>query len=480
MSWRQESTFKASSKLTDEEREFLKVVKKLRDIFKLEEKVEGGEQLDNTQQQKLDTKGSLVKDITQLAAKLPETTELLDKNPDIVALLPSNLLKAAERKRQEEVQRRQRKEEREEREKKVVKHQTWHERPVTNLCVSDDGSFLFTCGKDKMVLAWDLRDQKGTSSKEGGPARRLEACRTFAGHDGAIWGLGHSQQKLYSGGADGKVLFWPTADLARSAPGSEGSVVSHCGSMDHGGIVRVITGCPEDLAAGAGGAHFATASDKFGSTPPCVATWSVAGRGATNILRIDKIPARANAVKWLGGSKVKLLTGHDNGYLGVWAADTGDLMKTLKLHEKAIVYLCLSAEGSVAFTASLDKSSKCVDVTKPAMPTLTTFTANRPVNAVAVPRNYKPEGSEDNWVVLAGGMEDRDVTTGKTHDDEFDCLLLGQDNKQWGAGKGHFGTVHGLEFLPDGKSFASCAEDGHVYVFWGDGSVRFADRVVES
>lgn len=480
MSWRQESTFKASSKLTDAEREFLKVIKKFRDVQKLEEKAASGVQLEALQLKKIDEKTDIIKDLIKLAGKLPETTELLDKNPDVVELLPENLLKAAERKRQAEVERRQRKEEAEVREKKVFKHQTWHERPVTAMVISEDGSFLFTCGKDKVILCWDLRN----GPKEGAKAKKIEAHRTFAGHDGAVWGLGllpAARNMMLSGGADGKVLLWDTSNLTKS--GIAGTVATSCGSFEHGGIIRVITGCPEDLSAGASGANFATASDKFKDTPPFVATWKLDGRKVSNVIKIDKIPARANAVKWSGGGKVKLLTAHENGYLGVWAADNGDLLKTMKLHDKSIVYLCQAAGGSIVFTASLDKTSKIVDMTKREMPVLSTFTVNRPCLAVAAPRNYVPDGTEeekkDNWVVLAGGMEDRDVTTQKSHEDEFDCLLLGDDSKQWGAAKGHFGTVHGLEFLPDGRSFASCAEDGHVYVFWGDGSVRFADRAVE-
>merc|ERR1712151_1150240 len=198
-----------------------------------------------------DSRPGIVKDIVHLAGKLPDTTDLFDKNPDVVELLPKNLMKAAEKKRQAEVERKVRKEEREEREKKVVKHQSWHERPVTVMCISEDGSFLFTGGKDKMVLCWDLR---GGPKDETKPPKRIEAHRTFAGHDGAVWGIGllpAARNMLLSGGADGKVLLWGIGDLTKRD--TAGTVASASGSMDHGGIVRVITGCPEDLSAGAGG-----------------------------------------------------------------------------------------------------------------------------------------------------------------------------------------------------------------------------------
>merc|ERR1712107_290473 len=102
------------------------------------------------------------------------------------------------------------------------------------MCISEDGNFLFTCGKDKMVLAWDLRN----GPKEGAAPRRMEAHRTFAGHDGAVWGLAllpAPRNLLVSGGADGTVMLWNTADLTKS--GIAGTVASSVGTLNHGGII---------------------------------------------------------------------------------------------------------------------------------------------------------------------------------------------------------------------------------------------------
>merc|ERR1711881_630804 len=120
----------------------------------------------------------------------------------------------------------------------------------------------------------------------------------------------------------------------------------------------------------------------------------------------------------------KLISCHDNGYVGVWLAEApGSLLKTIKLHSSAIAALCLSPDGKAVITASHDSSSKVVDISTPATETLMTYTADRPLNAVAVSSEFN-QTSGSGQLIVAGGRDPMVVTTSSLMEDEFEAKIL--------------------------------------------------------
>lgn len=456
MSWRAESTFQASSKLTDEEKDYLKLAKKMRDILKLEERARKGESLDKAQEGKVATMPGLLKEVAALAARLPGNTEVLEKNPDITELLPPALRDKVAKKREQEQARRQHKERVEEQERHRPTFQDHHTRPITDVVASADGRFLFTSAKDNYVLCWSMAD------------RTLRVVCAFP-HQGALWALDISPspaampERLASGGADGKAMIWRVDDLHR-ASGAVRSRPEH--TVDHGGIVRVLRWCPFDVNGDA--QRFASATDKFTSTPPSIMVWRLTARGdIEQVMRQDNIPTKANDLRWGNGAKMKLFSAHDNGYVGVWLAeDPGNLLKTIKLHSQPVTCLALSRDNKTLISSSHDNTALAVDVSSPATEVVATYASNRPLNAVAVSTDYKP--NECGFVVVAGGKDPKHVTTSKTLEDEFDCKFLdGETGEEVGSGAGHFGPVHALFYLAQsgsGGAFASVSEDGCIKV----------------
>lgn len=298
----------------------------------------------------------------------------------------------------------------------------------------------------------------------------MQVVTTFAGHKGAVFAVDvvGSPCGLVSGGADGVLNFWQ-GDTSKLRPGSIASPMATC---DHGGIVRVLRWCPLDLKDGApgGGWRLATASEKLVSKPPAICVWRVDGRGRTECLvRIDDakvLPGKANDLRWGGGSRMKLFSCHDNGYVGIWSADApGELLKTLKLHSGPIISLALSDDGSTLVTASHDQSSVAVDVSIRETPTVMVYKANRPLNAVCISTGFKAGPGGAGMVVVAGGKNARDVTTQATLEDEFESKVLDAVTGEARAStvKSHFGPVHRFLALPKlGRSgaFASVSEDG--------------------
>lgn len=470
MSWRAESTFKKTSALNDDEKEFLKISKKLREILKLEERQLNGEKLDKTQEQKVTGRAALLKEVTAVASKLPAETEVFDKNQDIAELLPNSSIEKIAKARAQEVERLEKRRVQEEREKDKPEFMIRHDRPILSVCVSPDVKYLFTCSKDKYVLCWKLDH------------RLLSVVTTFGGHQGAVWAVDVCPGPcgLVSGGADGKVLFWH-ADPAKL---KKGTVASSAAKLDHGGIVRVLRWCPFAEGVKDGRRLLASASEKLGPKLPAIGIWSVSESGkAESVALIDDpkvLPTKANDLRWGSGGKLKLFSAHDNGYVGVWLAAEGSLMKVIKLSPSPISSLALTVDGATLLAASHDSTCSAVDISTRETPVIKVYKSNRPLNAVCVSSDYKADAA--GLVVVAGGKDPRDVTRAKDMvEDEFEAKVLDSGSaEECAAGKGHFGPIHfclALPTLGPKGAFATASEDGCVRVHGLDGTLLHSDTL---
>jgi translation initiation factor 3 subunit I len=481
MSWRAESTFVASSKLTDEEKEYLKLAKKLREILKLEERVAKGEVLEGLQSEKVAGKDKLLKEVVSWAMKLPPKTEVLEKNPDITALLPDSAVSKIEKTRRQEQQVRERKAEREEKEKDKPIFMCRHEKPITDVALAADGRHLFTCSKDRYVLCWSTKN------------KLLQVISTLGGHKGACFALDVTAGPygVVSGDSTGWMHFWQ-ADTSKLAVGS---VTAPSASFEHRGMVRVLRWCPFDEPGGS--RRLASTSDKLVSQPPAIRVWQVGGRGRVEeIIGVDDpevLKGKANDLRWGGGGFLKLFTSHDNGYVAVWRADgTGPkregsnvvqmpFLKAIKLHSGPIVSLAVSNDGSTLVTASHDKTSKAVDVTQQSTPVVVEYKAERMLRTVCLSQDFKAGPGGAGCVVIAGGEHDRDVTRSGATAAEFQAQVLqAETGDELVSVKAHFGPIHTLLPLPAfGKAgaFASVAEDGLLKVHGLDGRILHSDQL---
>eukprot|EP00747_Dinoflagellata_sp_TGD_P161689 gnl/TRDRNA2_/TRDRNA2_178435_c0_seq1.p1 gnl/TRDRNA2_/TRDRNA2_178435_c0~~gnl/TRDRNA2_/TRDRNA2_178435_c0_seq1.p1 ORF type:complete len:478 (-),score=99.56 gnl/TRDRNA2_/TRDRNA2_178435_c0_seq1:38-1471(-) len=469
MSWRAESTFVPSSKLSDDEKEFLKNAKKVREVLKLEERARAGEQLESKQVEKVAGKEGLLKEIASLAVKLPANTEVLEKNQDVTDLLPASIQDKILGLRKKEATRLARKQEADQKEKETIPFMSRHDRPITGIAVSNDGKYIFTCSKDKYVICWSTA------------ASLLKSICTLGGHTGAVWGVdvsppcSGSPSRLLTGGADGKVMLWGVDPICR-ARGDTRSNPDKC--LDHGGVIRVLRWCPFDTNGDS--QRFASACEKLAKKPTSITVWCVSGTKVEQVLEITTLPTKANDIQWGGGSKTKIFSAHDNGYVGVWGPEDGTLMKKLQLHTGPVASLCLTCDSSTLLTASHDSTASAVDVSKPSCDVVATYKTNRPLNAVAVSPDYKPNAA--GFVTIAGGRDPREVTTSKLLEDEFESFILKSEGAEVVAnGKGHFGPVHETICLSKvarakgAAAFATISEDGCLRVHGVDGTLLYAD-----
>lgn len=481
MSWRSESTFVPTSKLTDEEKEYLKLAKKLREILKLEEQGTQGKALEAKQAEKVAGKEKLLKDVVYWAQKLPGTTEVLEKNPDITALLPDSAVNKIEKTRRQEKQSREKREEREAQEKDKPIFMCRHEKPITDVALAADGRHLFTCSKDRYVLCWSMKD------------KLLQVISTLGGHKGACFAIDVDCGPfgVVSGDSTGWVHFWQ-ADPSRL---QVGSVVSPTASFEHKGMVRNLRWCPFDTPGS--GRRLASANDKLVSSPPAIRVWQVGDRGRVEeIIGVDDpevLKGKANDLRWGGGGFLKLFTSHDNGYVAVWRADGSGpkkegsnvvqmpFLKAIRLHSAPCITLTLSTDGSQLVTASHDKTSKVVDVSQQATPVIMEYKAERMLRTVCLSQDFKAGPDGVGTVVIAGGEHDRDVTRSSATASEFQAQVLSAaTGDEQVSIKAHFGPIHTLLPLPKlGKAgaFASVAEDGLLKVHSLDGRILHSDQL---
>lgn len=132
--------------------------------------------------------------------------------------------------------------------------------------------------------------------------------------------------------------------------------------------------------------------------------------------------------------------------------ETGREVIRKRFHEDRVNSLSFNSDKSLFITASKDTTSSLVDPVN--LDVVKTFRTERPVNA-AVINPTKPH------VLLGGGQDAMSVTVTAAGQGKFETRFFHYIyEEEFGRVKGHFGPVNALGIHPQGKSYASGAEDG--------------------
>eukprot|EP00440_Ansanella_granifera_P049768 gb/GFBE01053937.1/.p1 GENE.gb/GFBE01053937.1/~~gb/GFBE01053937.1/.p1 ORF type:complete len:384 (+),score=91.67 gb/GFBE01053937.1/:1-1152(+) len=78
---------KQSSELSATEKEFMRVAKKVREVLKLEDEASKGTKLDGPRNKKLEGKEKLLQELREADSRLPEASNVREKNPDVMKAL---------------------------------------------------------------------------------------------------------------------------------------------------------------------------------------------------------------------------------------------------------------------------------------------------------------------------------------------------------------------------------------------------------
>ena len=199
---------------------------------------------------------------------------------------------------------------------------------------------------------------------------------------------------------------------------------------------------------------FATISDPFVEHNAKISIWDKNDPSAP-ILEIDipKEPStnkRVNATNiWWTALNEHLLVAFENGTIRLYNPVTGSLVDTMVLHEKKINRLQMNLDKTLFLTSSADFTSKLYDAVN--FTHLKTYKTDRPVNDAVI-------SEHKDHILLGGGQEAMSVTTtaGKVGKFETRFFHLVYE-EEFGCVKGHFGPINAREYAnPYTKNKNTC------------------------
>lgn len=306
-----------------------------------------------------------------------------------------------------------------------------HERPITVVKYNYDGDLLFTASKDQTPSVW--RSENG------------ERLGTFHGHKGTIWDLDVDRftRHLLTASADATVKMWSC---------QTGECLE---TFSHRGPVRGVHWAEDNR-------RFATISDPFVEHNAKISIFDTQEEDNNEPIQEIDIPKegpggskRVNAtnITWTALDEHLFVT-FDNGTARLYHPETGEMVEQVTLHEKKINRVQFNRDKTLFITSSADFTSKLYDAVH--LEHLKTYKTDRPVNDAVI-------SEHKDHILLGGGQEAMSVTTTAGKVGKFETRffhLVYQE--EFGSVKGHFGPINALAINPNGRNYASGAEDGYV------------------
>ena len=201
--------------------------------------------------------------------------------------------------------------------------------------------------------------------------------------------------------------------------------------------------------------RFATISDPFVEHNGKISIFSIDNTSPILEIDIPKEAQRVNAtnITWTYLNE-HLFVSFDNGMVKLYHPETGQVVEQLRVHEKKINRVQFNKDKTLFLTSSADFTAKLYDAVN--LKHLKTYKTDRPVNDAVI-------SPDKDHILLGGGQEAMSVTTtaGKVGKFETRFFQLVYE-EEFGCVKGHFGPINALAINPNGRNYASGAEDGYV------------------
>jgi len=151
-----------------------------------------------------------------------------------------------------------------------------------------------------------------------------------------------------------------------------------------------------------------------------------------------------------------ILTAHHDGTVRVYSPEKGKHLETYQLHKGAVMSIQYDKYHTTLITASKDGYAKLIDTRT--FKIVKEYSTGRPLNSASISPSM-------DHVIVGGGEQADSVTTQGSDITQFKVRFFHSIYcEELGSIMGHFGPVNCLTFSPDGRSFASGAEDGFVRV----------------
>ena len=190
-------------------------------------------------------------------------------------------------------------------------------------------------------------------------------------------------------------------------------------------------------------------------------TYSDTPRLEIDLPKIDGKRVNATNIVWLNLNEALFVT-FDNGSIRLYDPVTGEELEEFFAHDKKINRVSFNQDKTLFITSSADFTAKLFDVVD--LRHLKTYKTDRPVNDAVI-------SETKDHILLGGGQEAMSVTTtsGKVGKFETRFFHLVYE-EEFGTVKGHFGPINALAINPNGRCYASGAEDGYIRLHYFDKS----------
>ncbi|ORX40835.1 WD40-repeat-containing domain protein [Kockovaella imperatae] len=313
-----------------------------------------------------------------------------------------------------------------------------HERSLTQIVFNAEGDLLFSASKDVGVNVWFTSNG--------------ERLGTFNGHNGTVWTVAVDSQSRYlvTGSADNTMRLWDVQTgkclkvwefltaVKRVAWSEDDSMILSITEQRQGqqSMLRIYSINREDPT-------------NQSNTP-------------INEINISTYGPKATVALFAPLSDV-IITGHESGKIAKYDVKTGEeIQRTNESHFGEITDIQLSPDGTYFITSSKDKTAKLFDVET--LDEMKGYVTETPLNSACI-APLRP------YVILGGGQEAMNVTTTGQRAGKFEARFWHKlFEEEVGRVRGHFGPINTLAVHPQGKAYASGAEDGFVRVHWFDES----------
>lgn len=335
-----------------------------------------------------------------------------------------------------------------------------HERAITTVTFNHDGDLLFSCSKDKRITVWSATDG--------------ERLGTYDGHGGAVRSacVTRDSRWVFTCGEEGNVMGW---DVETGAPLQKDEAGRPAPAFQFPG------GLPA-MAMSEGDHMLAVAQNSLGqrvSTAIFVLQIDRETATLTESLKIDDPECnrmKVHAIAWLP-LNCGILVAYDSALLRLYHPETGAVVGSWRDHAKYVTSITFNASKTMMLTTAKDKTAKLWEV-RPDV--------DEPRNTVLrVKKTYKSDvplnaGAISPWkrhVFVGGGEEARDAAKSGQSMVKFSMRIFHTVfGGEIGRVKGHFGTMNALAISPDGRCYASGAEDGYVRLHHLDDSYTALDE----
>ncbi|KAK9447886.1 WD40-repeat-containing domain protein [Limtongia smithiae] len=310
-----------------------------------------------------------------------------------------------------------------------------HERPLTQLKYNREGDLLFTTARDKIVNVYD--------SHNG------ERLGTYSGHQGAVFSVDvdPTSTVIATGSGDNTVRLWDVRTGKCVHVWKFNASAKFVQFNEDGNLLLVVT---EQHMGQQGTIHvFDVVCDVEAKQSEEPAFKFVCGE------------SKFTVAGWSYLSRY-IITGHLDGSVAKYDAKSGELVKSVDVHEKEVTDLQFAPDLTYFITASKDKTAKILDTDN--LNIMKTYASDSSLNTAAIT-------PLKDYVILGGGQDAKDVTTTSARQGKFEARFYHKIfEDEIGRVRGHFGPLNNIVVHPAGTGFASGSEDGYVRVHHFDKS----------